>query len=760
MTAGQEAPDMSPPLRILFVEDSEADTRLLVRELHAVGYDLSWERVETLDAMHEALARESWDMILADYAMPHFSGDAALALAREMQPEVPFLIVSGVIIEEKAIVMLKAGARDVIYKGNLARLIPAVQRELQEQKIRRARRRAEDALRESEERFRVMADGAPAIMWVTDTTGGVVFVNRQYRDFFGVTLEQVSGGQWQPLVCPDDATVYLDTFRCAVRDHGPFKAEARVMRADGEWRWVASHGEPRFAPNGDFLGHGGISLDITERKEEEERSRIYDAALQQALDAIIITDAELDAPGPHILMVNAAFTEITGYAPEEVVGNTPRILQGPKTERAVLDRLREQLTRGEAFFGSTINYRKDGSEFVMEWRISPIRDARGAITHFVATQRDITARKQSEVALRESEARFASAFQYAAIGMALVAPDGRWLKVNQSLCAIVGYAEAELLTKTFQDITHPEDLDTDLTYVHQLLTGEITTYQMEKRYVHKMGHVVWVLLSVSLVKDSQDAPQYFISQIDDITARKQAEAHVQQLLRHQEDLLHIVSHDLRTPLAIIHGHMELLEEGLHERGIDSELTLNTSTIDRNVQRMRTLIQDLVDMARIESHQFSLKLEDVTLQSYVPDLLVRILDTLPVSRITTDIPADLPPVRADYSRLERIILNLLTNAFKYSASKTLVHIQASRHDDEIVITVADHGRGINPQELPHLFERYFRAMGERQVEGIGLGLYITKQLVEAHDGRIWVESAVGKGSTFFFTLPIGQPAEKE
>jgi signal transduction histidine kinase len=276
---------------------------------------------------------------------------------------------------------------------------------------------------------------------------------------------------------------------------------------------------------------------------------------------------------------------------------------------------------------------------------------------------------------------------------------------------------------------------------------------MEKRYVHKMGHVVWVLLSVSLVKDSQDAPQYFISQIDDITARKQAEAHVQQLLRHQEDLLHIVSHDLRTPLAIIHGHMELLEEGLHERGIDSELTLNTSTIDRNVQRMNTMIQDLVEMARLEGRQFTLALEDVVLQRYVPDLLARVRDVLPVQRIALDIPADLPPVRADYSRLERILLNLLTNAFKYSTPETPVRLQASRQENEIVITVTDHGRGIAPKDVPHLFERFYRASSERQAEGIGLGLYITKLLVEAHGGRIWVESEVGKGSTFFLTLPV-------
>src|SRR5260370_9318731 len=130
--------------------------------------------------------------------------------------------------------------------------------------------------------------------------------------------------------------------------------------------------------------------------------------------------------------------------------------------------------------------------------------------------------------MRESQQRFESAVRYAAIGMAMVAPDGRWLQVNPAICHLVGYTEAELLASSFQAITHPDDLETDLGYVRQMLAGEIQTYQMEKRYFHKRGHVVWVLLSVSLVRDSQDQPLYFISQIQNITERKQAEAELRE----------------------------------------------------------------------------------------------------------------------------------------------------------------------------------------------------------------------------------------
>lgn len=147
------------------------------------------------------------------------------------------------------------------------------------------------------------------------------------------------------------------------------------------------------------------------------------------------------------------------------------------------------------------------------------------------TSRDITTRKESEAAFREDHARFQSAFTYAAIGIALVALDGRWLQANPALCELTGYNEQELLHLTFQELTHPEDLATDLELSRQLLAGELRSYQMEKRYIHKSGQIVWVLLSVSLVHDAQGHPLYFISQIQDITERKQAE----QALQESED---------------------------------------------------------------------------------------------------------------------------------------------------------------------------------------------------------------------------------
>ena len=148
------------------------------------------------------------------------------------------------------------------------------------------RKRAEEALRESEERFRIMADSCPTMMWVTDARGRNQFINRAYREFCGITHEQVEGGKWQLLLHPDDAPEYIGAFQRAVREHTPFRAEARVRRADGEWRWFGSYAEPRFSPGGEFLGHVGLSPDITERKQAEQALRTSEEKFRQLAENI------------------------------------------------------------------------------------------------------------------------------------------------------------------------------------------------------------------------------------------------------------------------------------------------------------------------------------------------------------------------------------------------------------------------------------------------------------------------------------------
>ncbi len=226
-----------------------------------------------------------------------------------------------------------------------------------------------------------------------------------------------------------------------------------------------------------------------------------------------------------------------------------------------------------------------------------------------------------------------------------------------------------------------------------------------------------------------------------------------ELQEQMEDLLRAVSHDLRNPLQAVLGPAQLLERRLAKAGLDRERE-DARTVVAAAQRMDTMIQDLVDAARSESGQIRLERRPVDLQSFALDLKQRLAPSLETVRIEIAMPAGLPSVSADPTRLERILTNLWSNALKYSAPGTPIVVRARQEGDAVITSVTDRGRGIPPEELPHIFERYYRARATQEArEGLGLGLHITRRLVEAHGGSIWVESEPGVGSTFSFSLPV-------
>ena len=254
------------------------------------------------------------------------------------------------------------------------------------------------------------------------------------------------------------------------------------------------------------------------------QTEILSSALQQTADSVVITDRE-----GVIEYVNPAFENITGYTAAEALARKPNLVKSGHHDQAFYRGLWKTILRGEPFRAIFVNRRKDATPYHEQKTITPIKDRQGRITHFVSTGMDVTEMMRQDQALRDSEERFRATFEQAAVGIAHVALDGRWLRINQKLCDIVGYSREELLTKSFQDITHPNDLGADLAYVQQMLAGKIKNYSMEKRYFRKNGTIVWVNLTVSLVLTPDGASEYFISVVEDISARKLAEEEVRLL---------------------------------------------------------------------------------------------------------------------------------------------------------------------------------------------------------------------------------------
>ncbi|MBW4459307.1 MAG: CHASE3 domain-containing protein [Nodosilinea sp. WJT8-NPBG4] len=388
-------------------------------------------------------------------------------------------------------------------------------------------------------------------------------------------------------------------------------------------------------------------------------------------------------------------------------------------------------------------------------------------------QHELQERLQAEMELREQEQLFRSTFNQAAVGIAHVNSDGRWLRVNEKLCQIVGYTRSELLQRTFQDITYSEDLDIDVAYFHQMLADEIQTYSMEKRYIRKDHSLVWINLTVSLVRKSTREPDYFIAVVEDISDRKQAEDALQQLndtleqrVRERtaqlaetnqelEAFTYSVSHDLRAPLRTMQGFAQALLEDCGDQIENFCKSYVDSIIDDAVQ-MNGLISDLLDYSRLTRTQINL--QPTNLNEVVAEALKQSTAQIEEKQAQINVAAALPSVIAHRSTLIQAVTNLVGNAIKFVASTTQPQIDIfaeETYQDEVRwvrLWIVDNGIGIGPEHQERIFRVFERLHGAESYPGTGIGLAIVRKGLERMGGQAGVESQLGHGSRFWIALP--------
>lgn len=373
--------------------------------------------------------------------------------------------------------------------------------------------------------------------------------------------------------------------------------------------------------------------------------------------------------------------------------------------------------------------------------------------------------------LLASEQRFRITFEQAPVGMAQVGLDGKWLLVNQQICALLGYTQEELLERTFHAVMLTEDLSTAFAHAQSLITGELQTYQHELRLVRKDDSQIWVKLTVTLVRDRVAMPLYFLAVTEDLTDRKQA-AQQRRLNELKDQFIVNVNHELRTPLTQLYGYLELLTE--YQGQLDSETQAQFIVqAKEGCQELILLINQVLDALAVTEELQPPACELIALAPLVRDVLEN-LDPQNVEsdRVHLALPEQLM-VWANGQLLRQVLRNLLSNAFKYSPKLATVIIHATQIDagiqgpgsaQEVCFCVQDAGPGIPQEELPLLFQKFVRLQRDLSgtVQGSGLGLYISKQFVEAMQGRIWVESAgmAGLGSRFFVSLPCHSQAKDE
>jgi PAS domain S-box-containing protein len=449
------------------------------------------------------------------------------------------------------------------------------------------------------------------------------------------------------------------------------------------------------------------------------------------------------------LDVNPAWTRVLGWSRDELLRMGPVALVHPDDVEKTLAAASAHATPESALQGFESRFRtKDGGYRILRWsgRMGPEGRA-------YTVARDITERREQQALVHESEERFRLAMAHAAIGMAIVGLDGRWVEVNDALCSMLGRSREELTALTFQDLTHPDDLDMDLEQAEALAAGDIDHYHLEKRYLRPDGTVVWGLLAGSAVRDETGAPIYFLAQVQDVTPRKEAQTKLRETvtaLRHSNEMLTefaaVAAHELKSPLVAAVSLLELLRmrTGGHLSSQDREL------LDRAHARLRQLaaqVDGLLRIAAVSGMPIELADQDVCAA------LRTVIDELGELGHGLDVTAEpCLPVRADPSALALLLRNLLKNAADHGASHLRVHAERAAEGSMVSLCVDDDGPGIPPAQRERALELFGAGVASA---GVGVGLATCQRIVERHGGSLELDDAPEGGLRVRLTLPAGE-----
>ncbi|MGJ5672728.1 MAG: PAS domain S-box protein [Nostochopsis sp.] len=386
---------MNSHLRVLILEDSEDDTLLTLRELRRGGYTLDYVRVDTPSAMQAVLDQQSWDIVIADYSMPAFSALEALKVLQSRKLDLPFIIVSGTIGEDTAVAAMKAGANDYLIKGHLTRLVPAVERELREAQERYKQYITEQALQESEERFRQLAENiTEMVFWMADPKEPqLLYVSPAYENIWGRTCESLDANfrGWLEAIHPEDRQRIQNVF-FEQSLAGNYDEEYRIIRPDGSWRWIRDRGFPLRDKFGEPHRVVGIAEDITNRKLAEQQIREQAALLDVATDAIFVQDLE-----QHLLFWNKGAEHLYGWEAAEILSKSAvEFLYRHSATLPQFEATQAILAKEGKWQGELQQVTKDGKDIIVESRWTLVRDEAGNPKSILIVNTDITEKKLLE----------------------------------------------------------------------------------------------------------------------------------------------------------------------------------------------------------------------------------------------------------------------------------------------------------------------------------------------------------------------------
>ena len=640
---------------------------------------------------------------------------------------------------------------------------------------------------EHEAEFRNVLESAPDAIVITDSQGRIVRLNRQTEAIFGYTREELLGEPVEILV-PERFRERHQKHRAAYSPQSKPRPMGMGLELYGRHKDGSEFPvDITLSPIESTDGSHTISVirDITWRRQTEEQLLKLSRAVEQSANLVIITDTQ-----GRIEYVNPNFTQVTGYTPDEVIGQNPRVLKSGKASPEEYRRLWETITSGREWRGEFLNKRKDGALYWASASISPLRSYHGVITHFVAIQEDISELKRAEEALRASERRYRQ-FTEATLDALVVADErGVITLFNAAAGRTFGYSEAEVLGQPLTILMPAESHEAHQRGLRRYLEtkeAQVVGRTIELRGRRKDGAIFPLELSLSAVELPEGI--CFLGAIRDLTERQRLQTKVVQM----EKLASLglmsagVAHEINNPLAYVANNLVVLERGIH--GLISlvaayeaaQATLESARPDlaarvaqlaeendlpyvkanieqimrstrQGVKRVADIVQNLRGFARLDQAA----VERVNLHDAITSSLEMIRGRLDRRHIVVEqVFGDLPLVMCAPAQVNQVFLNLLVNALQAieatSKGGGRIEIRTRAVGDEAIVEVADDGSGIPADLLPRIFDPFFttKAVGE----GTGLGLSISHGIVSDHGGRIEVESTPGQGSRFRVILPV-------
>ncbi|TVQ56800.1 MAG: PAS domain S-box protein [Spirulina sp. DLM2.Bin59] len=626
------------------------------------------------------------------------------------------------------------------------------------------RKQTEVALRHTNQTLQSLINASPRAIFTVDLDNYIKVWNPAAEHIFGWTEAELLD-QLNPIL-PDDLEEYKAIKQNVIAGITPPSLEIRRPKKDGTVIEIVFSAAPLRDACEIINGIVVVVADITEQKRQAEQVRLLQSVVVNTNDAVLITEAEpIDEPGPKILYANKAFTETTGYSLEEVVGKTPRILQGPKTDRAALDKVRIALSQWQPVTAELINYHKDGSEFWVEISIVPVADREGHYTHWIAVQRNITERKQIEKALRCSEERYRSLIENALDIVTILSGDGTIQYISPSVEKILGYSPSSLIGENFFKLI---DSDHFVTACHRLTNineEPEVALPIEFSCSHKDGSRRTLEAIIQGFTNGSESTQIIVNSRD-ITERKRLlELHT--ALEHEKELgilkarfFSMASHEFRTPLSTALAAAQILQNSPQTWQDAEKRSRNLGRIQDAVKNMVQLLDDILTINRAEAGRLEFNPQWLDLEQFCRNFIDEIFLGDASNHILEFRCEGLwRIVYFDQKTLRSVLGNVLSNAIKYSPKNTKITFLLRFDPCSSTIQVSDQGIGILVPDQQQLFEPFHRGRNVRNIPGTGLGLVVVKKCVDLHEGNLTVFSDVNKGTTVTIVLPHLNPARQ-